>query len=454
MDVTLVNVSTPLPRDEDDAREVYLPLGSLYLVSALERAGVSVDFRDYQLFVVGRPTPLDVELFQSFLADHASIVAVSCMVSMLPFVVLGTGRFKERNPDCTLILGGPGPSGVADEIISSFPWVDIVGIGEGEETIVELVRALRTGGDLNSVRGIAYRDGRIARRTPPRPRIKNPDAVAFPAYDRLDLSRYTCVPIVTGRGCPFRCAFCDVGPLWGNRTCFRSVENVVEELTLLRDAHALETVHIADDTFNLKRSRVEALCGELKRLGMGWTCLSRVDMLDEALLERMADAGCRSLFLGIESGSDAVLTRINKRFSIEEATRTAELAARYVKQVVTSFIWGFPFETMWDFKQTVFSVISMSYLNARAGLKLLSPMPLSPLGVEYRDRLAFSAQRRGEPSCPASYRRSSKPTRTFSWDSTTSSTRGCSRRRHILRKCRRSSVYAPSRRAATAGTSP
>lgn len=389
-DVTLVHVSTPLPCDEDGRREIYLPLGCLYLVSALEGAGIDVDFRDYQMFISGNPRPLDAGCFESFLADAAPIIAVSCMVSMLPFVIFATGRFKERHPDHALILGGPGPSGVAGEIVSSFPWIDAVGIGEGEQTLVEIVEAMKTGGDLGSVKGIVYRNETGARRTQARQRIQNPDTIRFPAYDRIAVSDYTCIPVVTGRGCPYRCSFCDVGPLWGNRTCLRSIENVVGELDHLRSRYGIDTVHIADDTFNLKRKRAEAISDEIKGLGLNWTCLARVDLLDEDLIRRMAESGCHSLFLGIESGSDAVLERIHKRFSIKEATEAVELSARYMKKVVASYIWGFPFETMWDFKQTVFSVISMWYLNARAGLKLLSPMPLSPIGIEFKAQLGYS----------------------------------------------------------------
>jgi radical SAM superfamily enzyme YgiQ (UPF0313 family) len=116
----------------------------------------------------------------------------------------------------------------------------------------------------------------------------------------------------------------------------------------------------------------------------------RVDLMDEVLLDRMAEAGCKSVFLGIESGSNVVLKAINKKFTIQEATRKIEMSKRYMDRVITSFIWGFPFETMEDFKLTILSVISMSYLGAMVGLKLLSPMPLSKLGIEYRDRLEFS----------------------------------------------------------------
>jgi radical SAM superfamily enzyme YgiQ (UPF0313 family) len=212
----------------------------------------------------------------------------------------------------------------------------------------------------------------------------------MPAYHAVDMSAYTSVSIVTGRRCPLNCAFCDVGPLWDNRVYLRSVDDVVEELGLLRRTYGRERVSLADDTFTLQRSRTETLLRQMEDLDLAWSCLSRVDKLDEDLLAKMALAGCDAVFLGIESGSNDVLARISKRFTIEEATQKVEMATKHMKKIITSYIWGFPFETMDDFKRTIFSVVSMWHLGAMAGLKLLSPMPLSRLGIEYRDQIEFS----------------------------------------------------------------
>lgn len=388
--LTLANVSLPVVSETEKKTDLYLPLGSLYLVAALERAGWHVDFRDYQVWCHGRPDPLSIDSFQTFLADSAPVVGISCMVSMLPFVALATKRFKEGHPDTKVVLGGPGPSGVAKAIMESMPWIDVVARGEGEVTAVELMRALKDGGDLSKVLGITYRANGEVRETPPRPRLQSLDDIPFPAYGRVDLSKYTSFAVVSGRGCPFNCAFCDVGPLWGNRVFLRGVGNVVSELELLRNTYGIKRVSFADDTFTLQRSRTETLLREIQGLDLKWSCLSRVDKLDDDLLGKMARAGCDALFFGIESGSNNVLGKINKKFTIQEATEKVGMATKHMKQVITSYIWGFPFETMDDFKSTIFSVVSMWHLGAMAGLKLLSPMPLSRLGIEYRDKIEFS----------------------------------------------------------------
>jgi radical SAM superfamily enzyme YgiQ (UPF0313 family) len=379
-----------MPSETEDRTEVYLPLGCLYLVSALENAGFRVDFRDYQVFASKRADPLSIDAFEDFMVDSGPVVGLSCMISALPFLLLATRAWKQKHPDRALILGGPGPSGVARPIVEAMPWVDIVARGEGEATLRELVAALRDRGDLSSIAGITYRSGAGLIENPARPRTKDLDAIAMPAYQAVRLPEYTSIAVITGRGCPLNCAFCDVGPLWGNRTYLRSVDNVIRELELLRHTYGLERVSLADDTFTLQRGRTEALLDKMEKLDLKWSCLSRVDKLDEPLLERMARAGCDAIFLGIESGSNEVLARIGKRFGIEEATEKAAMAAMHMKNVVASYIWGFPFETMDDFKSTLFSIVAMWHLGVRAGLKLLSPMPLSRLGIEYRDQIEFS----------------------------------------------------------------
>jgi anaerobic magnesium-protoporphyrin IX monomethyl ester cyclase len=390
--VTLLNVSTPLPSGSDGKREVYLPLGVLYLTASLEAVGVAVDLRDYQLFCPPEEYPLAAPKFVDFLSGAAPVVAISCMVSMLPFVLSASRDWAEEHPESTIILGGPGPSGVAEAIVRDMPWIDVVARGEGEATLVELVQALGNGGDIAGVAGITYRDEHGVRSTGPRRRLADLDGIPRPAYHKVPFDAYTSIPVITGRGCPYQCAFCDVGPLWGSRVVFRSVDSVIAEIDHLQHTYGVPRVHIADDTFDLKRDRVEKLCAALAERDLSWSCLARVDLIDEELAALMAAAGCDTVFLGIESGSDQVLESIGKGHTIRQATEKVALCIEHFGNVIASFIWGFPEETMKDFKATLFSVYSLSQLGARAGLKLLSPMPLSRLGEEYRDRLQFSPE--------------------------------------------------------------
>jgi len=390
-DMTLVNASLSV----SGTGETFLPMGALYVAAALEDAGFSVDFRDYQLSEYREH--LDPENFVDFLGTSSDIVGISAMSNMLPFLMLALARFKERYPAKRVVLGGCGPTGVARLLMERFPQVDVVVAGEAERTVVELMDRLSRGGGVSGLRdvpGLYFRDSGEVIATPGRERISELDEVRFPAYHLVDLSRYMNTSVMTTRGCPYACTFCDVAPLWHRKTTLRSVSNVVEEMRLLHDEHGLTTIHLLDDTFVLDRKRVLAFCAEVKRElpDVLWSCCGRVNLMDDGLMTEMSRAGCRGLFLGIESGSDKVLRDIKKRFTAGQAANAMKLASRHF-DVKASFIYGFPTETLVDFHETVMLVAYASKLGLKYQVNLLAPLPLSEMHERHKNELFFTMER-------------------------------------------------------------
>src|SRR5512140_202243 len=160
-DLTLINLNMLFMRyGEQIERERHVPLGCLYLTGALEAAGFTVDFRDYQL--CESEDPFDLEEFLTFAADPAPVIGLSCMANLLPFTILAAEALKACYPDRKIVLGGVGTKSVEEQILRRFPWVDVIARGEGEATAPELMRAL-DGGSLDSVLGISYRhNGSVA----------------------------------------------------------------------------------------------------------------------------------------------------------------------------------------------------------------------------------------------------------------------------------------------------
>ena len=365
-----------------------MPLGPLYLVAVLEEHGYDVDFRDFQL--CDEANHFDAELFYRFLGDSAPVLGVSCFIDTLPLVILTMERVKREHPDKIVILGGPGPSSVADEVLRHFPFIDVVVRGEGEETIIELLRGLKEGG-LGDIRGISYRHGGEVRHNPSRRRIKALDSLPLPAYTRLDWQKYSRARIVTARGCPYACDFCDIPGVW-QRQCFtRDIGPVVAEMELLKERFGQKVVDICDDIFVLDRDRVSAICQELKGGDLSWTCFGRVNLMEEELMGQMAAAGCFNIFYGIESGSDRVLSQISKKTSVSQAESVVALSADYFG-VTASYIWGFPSEGLDDFYQTIQSMARVLRIEGdiSIALHLLSPSPFSGFGSAYRHCLRFS----------------------------------------------------------------
>jgi len=374
-DLTLVNLNMLFMRyGEQVERERHVPLGCLYLTRALETTGFTVDFRDYQLCESN--DPFDLEAFLSFVAHPAPVIGLSCMANLLPFTLLAAEALKTRYPDRKIVLGGVGTKAVEDQILRRFPWIDVIARGEGEVTGPELMRALE-GGDLATVQGISYRKNGSIAHNPDRPRIQDLDAIRFPAFEKVDLRRYHGYGMMTSRGCPYPCTFCSVAPVWNYESHSRSPENIVEEMRLLHHEAGVDLFLFQDEFFVSGKKPVLAFCRALERSGLAveWKAFGRVNLTDEEMMRAMAGAGCLELRFGIESGSDRVLHQIRKGFTAAESLALIPKAVRLFPRVDAFYVWGFPFETLDDFHQTLFQMISFRTMGARILPSLLSVLP-------------------------------------------------------------------------------
>jgi radical SAM superfamily enzyme YgiQ (UPF0313 family) len=355
-------------------RELHVPLGCLYLTRALENAGFDVDFRDYQ--TCQADDPFDLQAFLNFLDDPAPVIGLSCMANLLPYTVLVARALKEHYPDRTVVLGGVGPKAVEDRLLRRFPWIDVIVRGEGEVTGPELLRAL-DGGDLSAVRGLSYRVDGVVRHTEDRERIGDLDTIALPAFEKVDLGRYRGYGMVTSRGCPYPCTFCSVAPIWNHRSFSRSPQNIIEEMCVLHEEAGVGVFLFQDEFFVSGKQQVMDFCQALERSGLDarWKAFGRVNLTDVEMMRAMADCGCVELRFGIESGSDRMLEQIKKGFTAQEVLEVVPRAIEILPRVDVFYMWGFPFETMDDFSQTLFQMLSFQAMGARILPSLLSLLP-------------------------------------------------------------------------------
>lgn len=381
-DITLVNTVFP--------SEVKVPpQGILYLTAALERAGFEVDIRDYQLSDYA--DPWEPAALAEFVARSAPVIGFSCMSYALPLIIAAARLIKKRDPGKTIVLGGIGPSGAGTALLAFCPEIDVIVDGEGERTIVDLMHSLRAGRDPRSVAGIMRRDGGTVIATARRPRIASMTELDPPAYQRIDLSRYRLVDSQFGRGCPFKCSFCDIAPYWGRLNTHRPVPHYVDELERLVRVDGARDVFIIDDTFVLSRKMVIEFCSEIMRrdLRFEWGCYARVDLMDAELIARMAEAGCSKVFYGVEAGSDSVLGAIDKETDVATITEIVTRSRRHFQFVTASFVWGFPTETFENLQDTVSLLLYLTAAGASPQLNLVLPYSYSPLYRQNRDRIFF-----------------------------------------------------------------
>ena len=387
MDITLLNLNMLYIKYLDGRvhRQCHLPLGPLYLVTALENAGIRVDFRDYQL--VERDDLFEPAALADFLEGAAPVVGISCMANLLPFVLYAIPELKRRFPNRKFVLGGVGAMEIERAVLERTPEIDVIHRGEGETSVPLLVRALRDGASLDSVPGIFYRKNGTVAQNPPAPRVTDLDSLPAPAYAGLDFTRYVGHNMLGSRGCPYPCTFCSIAPVWGRTAFSRSARGIVDEMTLLYREHGVRQFLFQDEYFISSPARAKEFAALLVKSGIDVTykAFARVDLVDEESLRALAGSGCVEIRFGVESGSDRVLSRIRKGFDSDTALKTVSMAAKHVRGVDAFYIWGFPFETMDDFGESLFQMVTLRGMGVRILPSLLTYLPQTQLYRELPD---------------------------------------------------------------------
>jgi radical SAM superfamily enzyme YgiQ (UPF0313 family) len=361
--------------------------GMLLLIAALENAGFKADF--YEHFLDHRcDFPEEIRRFMALAGDNSPFIGIGCHSVHLPFVIMAAREVKRRFPGKKIILGGGGPAPLAKELCKTFHFIDAIAVGEAEETVVEVVKkGLKS---FKGIGGLVYRGKDKVYVNPPRPPLKDLDRLPLPAYHRMDFRRYEIPTVITSRGCPYGCHFCSLSSFWGRQVRYRSVNSVIEELSLLRKKHGVKYVFFGDATFITDRNRTIRLCRRLKKekLGLKWECLVRIDCIDEGLMREMSEAGCEAVFYGLESGSEKILRRIKSGFNFDKALTVLMKSKRYFKTVEAGLMWGFPFETLADFRKTL---KAKEILRLKTGcevqLRWLEPYPATPFYRKYNHEL-------------------------------------------------------------------
>ncbi len=295
------------------------------------------------------------------------------------------GIIKGIGKDIPIIVGGYHTTAMPKETLEEFENFDYSVYGEGEITMLELIRTLEKTKDVSGVKGISFRSKEGVKTTEPRPYITNLDDMPFPAFDLFPIGKYNAcasldkkiieVPLQTSRGCPFQCIFC-ARPL-GNVVRYRSPENVIEEIK--RDVEELNASQIlfTDETFTLKKERTLDICDRIKKEKLDekikWYCETRVDTIDKLMLERMKDAGCIYIAYGIDSGNEEVLKKIKKGTNLEQARNAVKWAKDAGIRVFGSCILGHPYDT----KETINDTINLMFETDPdfAAFSILSPFP-------------------------------------------------------------------------------
>jgi radical SAM superfamily enzyme YgiQ (UPF0313 family) len=370
-------IAPPYPLSEAPAP----PLGLTYVAAAFEKAGAHVRIFDY---IVSRYTP--EKLRDGLDAFNPHVVATTSVTLNFPGAAQILQRAKEVHPRVFTIMGGPHVSFDAEATLTSYPKIDMVVMGEGEATIGELMACGFDPTAFSRIRGIAYRDQDEIRITAPRGFIEDIDTLPLPARHLLPLSRYQAlgfpISMITSRGCPYRCIFCQGRRMVGGRIRQRRAVAVVDEIEDIL-SYGIDRINIADDLFVSDRQKVMDVCGEIarRRLKFAWSAFGRVNTVDRETLRIMKETGCDAISFGVESGNQEMLDRIQKKITLDQVRRAIGLCGEVGLLVHASFIAGLPGETaqtLRDSEEFASSLPGMFY-----GYHLLAPFP----GTTVRERV-------------------------------------------------------------------
>ena len=354
-DVILINPITSLSEltTLQERKNLVLspPLGLLYIAAVLEKEGYSCRVIDMESSLSSRS-----RLAHVLEKDEAPVVGIGLCTPAFGSALESAQTVKQCFPDATVICGGAHSTLKSEEVLGH-PVFDIAVRGEGEHTMVELVRYLLEGkGDLKDVTGITYRTDNTIQMTPDRPFIEELDSIPFPARHLVDIDQYIYGgSLISGRGCQHRCIFCAAGPLSGYRYRVRSPENVVEEMDHIHTVYRLTDFVFVDDCLTAFPERTHNLCRLLKEMEFSptWTCESRVNTVTPELLKDMADAGCVRIQFGCESGSDPILKSIKKGITVEQIEKAVSWTTQNGIMAICSFIIGHPEDTRETVQQTI-----------------------------------------------------------------------------------------------------
>ena len=328
--------------------------------------------------------PIWAEIRSAITEFDPGVVGISSKTQNFPSAMKVAQIAKQHNPDTLVVLGGPHAT-LSTRTALDCPDIDVAVLGEGEMTLVELLKARENGAPLSEVAGLAYRrDGREAF-TPSRTNMPDLDELPFPAEAAPRVLRdYESYPaeafgyVFSARGCPYACTFCESKAIWTQKTRWRSPENVVRELKLLME-RGVRYVYFDDDTFGIHPRYIAELCGliETECPKLKWGCEITVGVVKERSVEYMRRSGCVRVNIGVESGNNQILRSVKKGHTIEKAYPAVDLCQRNGIEVGAFFMVGFPWETEETLQDTLTAIKRINADNIM--LSIFTPYPGSEL---------------------------------------------------------------------------
>ena len=285
---------------------------------------------------------------------------------------------KSYSSAVPVVMGGQHVTIMTDDVLAD-PNIDFVVKGEGEKTLVELLRQLEGKQKWEDVLGLSFkRPGEVVHNKP-RPMLENLDELPPPSRESLhDVETYSpesLGKLFASRGCPYQCNYCGTQNVWGYGVRHRSSQSMIAEIQQVRKEYGTRNFTFFDDVFGLDKERAIDLCDEMAaaKLGVAWDCLTRSNLVSDALLCSMKKAGCVKIDMGVESGSDRILKDTKKGLNTEQILAGGRLIKKHGFFLYAFFMVGLPTETEADVEKTIEFLERLK--PHWAGISIFTPIP-------------------------------------------------------------------------------
>lgn len=353
-------------------RKEFPPFGVMYLASSLEQHGINVQI---------------IKTSQNhFVLDFSEFDLVGFSISSsVAYPLIKQTRINSIfNKNSIIMAGGIHATLYPEQVLKELD-LDIVAIGEGEKTICDIVDHLYDQ-NFSLINGIYYKAEHTIKKNLNQNIPCNLDNVPFPArhllpkdsivMERLANTKLPIAHVLFTRGCPYHCNFC---ANQNHNIWYRSKENIIEELKLLRNNYGIQGFCITDDNFLIDKKKVLPIIDEIAKLGLKWSTLSRVDIIDHELLEKLKKSGCIEIKYGVESGSQHILDLMNKGITIDEIKKAFYLTSMVSIKAKALLMHGYPGENLKTTMETITLLENLKKYISRVGLTYFTYLPGSPI---------------------------------------------------------------------------
>ena len=356
MKITFVN--SPLQDYEKVEKKEYYttpPIGLGYLATITQNLGHNVNLIDAEALGLSLEQSVNEVISQS--PDLVGINLITPTFNLSKQIIQ---RIKQKRPKTKIIVGGTHATINPEQSLKQIPEADILIRGEGELTLTELLN-----NNLNPflIKGVSYKKNHKIINNQDREKIQNLDVLPFINRDFFiddphQNNRNLKSVIMGSRGCPYTCSFCSAPLTSGRKIRTRSIENIVDEMEMLKQEHGIDSVHFLDNDFIYNKDRILGLADELRarNLNINWRALARTDIIARFggdFLKKIKKSGCYQLVFGIESGSQRILDLMKKGTNPEQARQAVQLCKDVGIKTKAYYMFGYPTETLEEMNQTL-----------------------------------------------------------------------------------------------------